>query len=87
MNWGDEFQRLVPGWIPQPKQCSCKDMRRKMNQLDADSAASLFDSFHAAIVDNAKKSILRPIPARLLESAIRRRMKNAYKQAFGIDLD
>lgn len=87
MNWGDEFQRLVPQWIPQPKQCSCKDMRRKMNQLDASSAAGLFEAFHAAIVKNANRSILRPIPARLLESAIRRRMKKAYKQAFGIDLD
>ena len=58
-----------------------------MNLCDAGTAAGLFDAFHAAIVKNAKRSILKPIPASLLESAIRRRMKNAYKQAFGVDLD
>ena len=87
MMWGDEFQRLVPGWIPKPKQCSCGDLQRRMNLSDAGTAASMFEAFHAAIVKNAKRSILGKIPARLLESAIRRRMKKAYSQAFGIDLD
>ena len=87
MMWGDEFQRLVPGWIPKPKQCSCGGLQRRMNLCDAGTAAGMFEAFHTAVVRNAKRSILKPIPARLLESAIRRRMKKAYKQAFGVDLD
>ena len=85
--WGDAFEQLVPGWIPKPEGCSCKDTRMLMNTYDSHSANRSFENIVKSIVRNAKKSILRPIPASLLESAIRRRMKKAYNQAFGIDLD
>ena len=86
MTWGDEFEKMVPR-IVKPKHCNCEAVRTLMNQQTAATAAQRFQSFENLIVHNAKKSILRPIPTSLLESAIRRRMKKAYKQAFGIDLD
>lgn len=83
MRWGDEFAKLVPRWLPKPKGCKCRSVQRKMNELDAESAASLFDDFVDAVMENASQGILRLMPGQTLRSAIESRLDEAYKESFG----
>lgn len=82
--WGDEFAKLVPRWVPKPKGCTCKDVQRKMNGLSAGTAEQLFDQFADAILVNASKSrVLAMLPASKLRAAITRRLDASYRRAFG----
>lgn len=58
-----------------------------MNELDAESAASLFKDFLAAVMDNARKSaLLRAVPEKTLKGSIRRRMIKSYHTAFAAEM-
>ena len=85
MKWGDAFAEQVPRWVPKPRACSCSDLRRKMNLLDADIADELFDTFLAAIIKNASGSMLALLPGQVLSSEIEKRLNAAYLVAFGLE--
>ena len=55
-----------------------------MNELDAESAASLFDDFADAIMENAQRGVLCLMTGQSLRSAIESRLDEAYKESFGM---
>lgn len=56
-----------------------------MNLLDADIADEMFDTFLAAIIKNANKSMLVLLPDQVLSSEIEKRLNAAYLVAFGFE--
>lgn len=88
MKWGDAFAARVPTWIEMlTRGCNCKNVQLKMNDCDEKSARILFNAFRDAVMKNSKRSaILRMVPKDKLTAAVDRRMRLAFKDAFGVDL-
>lgn len=88
MRWGDAFAARIPKWVELiVHACNCKNVQRKMNQCSEAEARALFASFVDAVAKNSERSaILKMVPKAKLTSAIERRMKLAFKDAYGSDL-
>lgn len=86
--WGDAFAARIPKWVELiVHSCSCKNVQRKMNNCSESEARALFGSFVEAVAKNGERSaVLRMVPKAKLTSAIERRMKLAFKDAYGSDL-